>query len=149
MSHSVHNYLCPFIADFDKCLYVVMFASNSATLNMFLIFFQICDNYGLMFASGYNDYTPEPLDAFDLTPAIIPFWSDTVSSSIYFRETFDADVLARFSRRVNLHSDFTQPTFTATSVFVVTWYKVNGFYVDDTLVSMPMMSVKLCSHLQS
>ncbi|KAM5132226.1 uncharacterized protein ACMZJ9_019034 [Mantella aurantiaca] len=91
------------------------------------------NNNGLLsFNVPVTESTPQDLPVCDGTPFLAPFWADvdnTRGGDIYYRQSFEADLLSRATSDVRAY--FNKTGFRASWVFIGTWYKV-AFYASSS-----------------
>lgn len=89
------------------------------------------NNNGILtFENKIDEYKPQSFPSKENRSIIAPFWADVntehVGGSVWFRETFEQDLLDRASAEIRSYF-LQQRRFTATWMFIATWYNV-GYY---------------------
>lgn len=96
----------------------------------FFLYFQVNNNGILTFENKIDQYKPQSFPSKENRSIIAPFWADVntehVGGSVWFRETFEQDLLDRASAEIRSYF-LQQRRFTASWMFIATWYNV-GYY---------------------
>ena len=97
---------------------------------------QVNNNGDITFTFPLSKYTPEPFPLENDLQMIAPYWADVDTrgtGSVYYRETQNSSLLQR--ARNDVRSTFVElSSFTPTSLFVATWFRVGYFSGGTDLV---------------
>lgn len=106
-----------------------------------LIYFQVNQNGHLTFDKPLSSYTPKRFPLRGSRDFIAPFWTDLDNRQIgqvYYNQSTSGSVLRQATQDIN--SYFPNLNFSATWVFVATWYEIAYYSNSETVSQLNHMS---------
>ena len=95
---------------------------------------QVNNNGDISFTRPVSRFTPESFPISDDLILIAPYWADVdtrETGSVWYRETADAELLARAGDEIQTAFSINQDRFIPTYLFITTWDHV-GYYMRQT-----------------